>query len=56
MTKKSIVIIGSSKDNIEIQKKIVEDLALNYKVYLLWTADSDCNPHCHQTGRQNVKS
>jgi hypothetical protein len=55
MTKKIIVFIGSSKDNVKIQKKIVEELALNYKVFLLWTADSNCNPHCHPSGSQNVK-
>ena len=57
MTKKTILFIGSGLAEVELQKIIVFGLALNYKVFLMWTAETNCNSDCHpETGRNEKKS
>ena len=52
MTKKNILFIGSGFVDIQLQKNIVDGLALNYKIYLIWSADTNCNSECHPESGQ----
>jgi hypothetical protein len=52
MPKKNILFFASGLVDVQLQKIIIEGLALNYKVYLAWTPETNCNSECHPESGQ----